>query len=124
MPPEPPPTRGNKGYFHGAPLELLLEHLPDYLAVEKHKKDIFWTKFNPVWDEVFPRLAEGSDELQELEDLEESYKEEKEEVKAANERERKTKGRRKGVFRPHPQTSERLNQLRAQAADEVVFFFL
>ncbi|KAJ7811820.1 hypothetical protein B0H14DRAFT_3479436 [Mycena olivaceomarginata] len=119
MPPEPPPTRGNKGYFHGAPLELLLEHLPDYLAVEKHKKDIFWTKFNPVWDEVFPRLAEGSDELQELEDLEESYKEEKEEVKAANERERKTKGRRKGMFRPHPQTSERLNQLRAQAADEV-----
>jgi hypothetical protein len=58
-------SRGNPGYFHGAPLDFLLKHLPLYLATPSQKKDAdFWRIFNPEWDEQYPSL--DSTELEEL----------------------------------------------------------
>ncbi|KAJ7796030.1 hypothetical protein B0H14DRAFT_2620363 [Mycena olivaceomarginata] len=110
-------TRGNKGHFHGDPLEFLLENLPDYLALAPHKKGSFWDTFFPAWDAKYPKLE--SDELrEELEREEAAYKAECEELKAANENEVRKRGRRKAVLQDFPATSDRLNELRACDAEQ------
>jgi hypothetical protein len=119
-------TCGNKGHFHGDPLEFLLENLPDYLALAPHKKGSFWDTFFPAWDAKYPKLE--SDELrEELEREEAAYKAECEELKAANENEVRKRGRRKAVLQDFPATSDRLNELRACDAEQsvriIIFYF-
>ncbi|KAJ7681546.1 hypothetical protein B0H14DRAFT_2655209 [Mycena olivaceomarginata] len=57
------------------------------------------------------------DEKEELKDLEESYKDEKKATQKGNQEQKKKKGCRKAVLKPLPQTSKRLNELRARGAD-------
>ncbi|KAJ7302480.1 hypothetical protein DFH08DRAFT_826653 [Mycena albidolilacea] len=98
--------RGNKGHFHGEPLSFLNDSLPLYLSTAPNKKEVFWSKFFPEWDEKYPKL--DSEELEEeLKEEERLHKAETERVKAANQEEAK----------PYPVTSAWLNELRARAAD-------
>ncbi|KAJ7784058.1 hypothetical protein B0H14DRAFT_3507022 [Mycena olivaceomarginata] len=106
---------GKPAYFFGEPLKILTDFLPLYLSTAANKKEDFWTQFNPVWVEAYKELDE--DEKEELEDLEESYKDEKKATQEENQEQKKKKGRRKAVLKPLPQTSERLNELRAHGAD-------
>jgi hypothetical protein len=117
-----PPGRGQKGYFQGAPLKILLQQLPDYLATASHQKQNFWTKFYPVWTAAYEKL--DPDDEQELADLEASYKEEVDSVQEYNKLEKKKRGRRKAknVLKAYPCTSDRLDELRARGADEAVSF--
>ncbi|KAJ7673498.1 hypothetical protein B0H14DRAFT_2656893 [Mycena olivaceomarginata] len=73
------------------------------------------TDFFPAWDEKYPTLE--STERKELEEEEESYQAEIDSVKKTNAEEVAKRGRRKAAIQPHPATSERLNELRARAAD-------
>jgi hypothetical protein len=118
--------RGNKGHFHGEPLSFLNDSLPLYLSTAPNKKEVFWSKFFPEWDEKYPKL--DSEELEEeLKEEERLHKAETERVKAANQEEAKVRGRRKAVLQPYPATSAWLNELRARAADSTVrepFFIL
>ncbi|KAJ7304806.1 hypothetical protein DFH08DRAFT_976586 [Mycena albidolilacea] len=108
--------RGNKGHFHGEPLSFLNDSLPLYLSTAPNKKEVFWSKFFPEWDEKYPKL--DSEELEEeLKEEERLHKAETERVKAANQEEAKVRGRRKAVLQPYPATSAWLNELRARAAD-------
>jgi hypothetical protein len=111
-------SRGNPGYFHGAPLNFLLKHLPLYLSTPPHKKDAdFWKIFDPQWDEEYPSL--NSDELGELTSEESAYEAEKEAVKRENKRELKRKGRKAKLLRL-PLPGDRLCELRARSADRKV----
>ncbi|KAJ7742091.1 hypothetical protein B0H14DRAFT_2637705 [Mycena olivaceomarginata] len=66
-------ARGNKGFFFGAPLQLLQKHLLDYLALQQ--KEFFWKTFWPEWDDTYPEL--DTDKLQqELADEEKAFQEE------------------------------------------------
>ncbi|KAJ7325824.1 hypothetical protein DFH08DRAFT_968467 [Mycena albidolilacea] len=85
-----PPGRGQKGYFQGALLKILLQQLPDYLATASHQKQNFWTKFYPVWTAAYEKL--DPDDEQELADLEASYKEEVDSVQEYNKLEKKKGG--------------------------------
>lgn len=112
-------ARGNKGHFHGDPLEFLLENLPDYLALAPNKKVSFWDTFFPAWDAKYPKLE--SDELrEELKREEAAYKVECEELKVANENKVRKRGRRKAVLQDFPATSDRLNELCARNAEQSV----
>jgi hypothetical protein len=111
-------SRGNPGYFHGAPLNFLLQHLPLYLATPSQKKDAdFWRIFNPEWDELYPSL--DSTEREELDSEEKAYEEEKQTVREQNARERKKRGR-KAKFVRLPLPGARLCELRARSADRKV----
>jgi hypothetical protein len=54
-------ARSNKGFFFGAPLKLLLKHLPEYLSTGTKQKAKFWNSFWPEWDGAYPEL--NTDEL-------------------------------------------------------------
>jgi transketolase len=112
------PARGNKGYFHGDPVIFLNDYVARYIATAPNQKEKFWTDFFPDWDEKYPTL--NSTEEEELKDEEENYKAEIDTVKQANTEEVAKRGRRKATVQPHPATSERLNELRARAADRGV----
>jgi hypothetical protein len=114
-------ARGNKGYFFGAPLQLLQKHLPQYL--KETRKDKFWSTFFPAWDTAFPTM-DDDDERKELADEEVAFKEETARVKEENAAARKKSGRRKAVLLPLPFTTPRLDELRARAADRSVCYFI
>jgi hypothetical protein len=115
-------VRGNKGFFFGAPLELLKKHLPQYLSTPKTQKADFWKTFWPEWDDAYPAL--DSDELrQELLDAEDAFLEATECVKAKNSAAAKGKNRRKVKFTKLPAPSTRTNELRARGSDHGVRIF-
>jgi hypothetical protein len=95
-------ARSNKGFFFGKPLQLLEQHLPNYL--EESKKAKFWVVFFPAWDTAYPALNDD-DELQELRDEEEAFKEETDRVKAENASAIQKTSCRKTNLQPLPSTS-------------------
>ncbi|KAF7361557.1 hypothetical protein MSAN_01189300 [Mycena sanguinolenta] len=107
-------ARGNKGFFHGSPLQFLQDHVPAYLGTLPQKKEDFWADFFLAWDEKYPQL--NSNELEELEAEETSYAARLQEVKDYNKQEKQRKGRRKAILRPFPLPGEQLNELRARGA--------
>jgi hypothetical protein len=110
-------ARGNKGFFFGAPLQLLRKHLPDYLS--SPQKDKFWKTFWPEWDNAYPEL--DTDELrQELADAEKAFIEETARVKAKNVAARKKTSHRKAKHANLPSPSATLNELRARGSDHAV----
>jgi transketolase len=110
--------RGNKGHFHGDPLDFLNGYIGQYIATAANAKENFWTDFFPAWDEKYPTLE--STERKELEEEEESYQAEIDSMKKTNVEEVAKRGRRKAAIQLHPATSERLNELRVRAADRGV----
>jgi hypothetical protein len=109
---------GNKGHFHGAPLDFLQEHAPRYISTATNAKEVFWTSFFPAWDEKY--LTLHSAEQEELVEEEANYKAEIKRVKEQNSAAVRKHGRAKAVVQPHPASSERLNELRARGAKRVV----
>lgn len=73
---------GNKGHFHGAPLDFLQEHAPRYISTAPNAKETFWTSFFPAWDEKYLTLDSAGQE--ELDEEEAKYKAEIKRVKAQN----------------------------------------
>ncbi|KAJ7821080.1 hypothetical protein B0H14DRAFT_2599446 [Mycena olivaceomarginata] len=109
-------ARGNKGFFFGAPLKLLLKHLPEYLSTGTKQKAKFWNSFWPEWDGAYPEL--NTDELrQELEDAEKKFLKATAHVKKKNLAATKGKSRRKAKLTKLPSPSTRLNELRARGSD-------
>jgi hypothetical protein len=114
-------ARGNKGYFFGAPLQLLEQHLPKYL--KETRKEEFWATFFPAWDTAFPALVDD-DERKELADEEQAFKEETARVKDENSAAIKKTSRRKAILQPLPSTTPRLDELRARGAECSVHYFI
>jgi hypothetical protein len=108
--------RGNKGHFHGAPLDFLNGYIAQYIATTANAKESLWTDLFPAWDEKYPTLK--STERKELEEEDVNYQAEIDRVKQANTEELAKRGHRKAAVQPHP--SEQLNKLRAHAADRGV----
>jgi transketolase len=101
--------RGNKGHFHGAPLDFLNGYITQYISTAANAKESFWTDFFQAWDEKYPTLE--STERKELEEEEENYQAEIDRVKKANAEEVAKRGHRKAAIQPHPAPSEQLSEL-------------
>ncbi|KAJ7319447.1 hypothetical protein DFH08DRAFT_819378 [Mycena albidolilacea] len=106
---------GNKGHFHGAPLDFLNGYITQYISTAANAKKSFWTDFFLEWDEKYPTLE--STEQKELEEEEENYQAEIDRVKTANTEEVAKQGHCKAAIQPHPVPSKQLSELRAHAAD-------
>ncbi|KAF8194498.1 hypothetical protein K438DRAFT_1969110 [Mycena galopus ATCC 62051] len=98
--------RGNRGHFHGEPLEFLL----GYVSLN------FWTDFDPAWDTAYPKIT--PEEMGELEEEEANLADAITNTRALNEQVLKGKSRRKAVILPIPIPGARLCELRACAVDE------
>ncbi|KAF8195154.1 hypothetical protein K438DRAFT_1968484 [Mycena galopus ATCC 62051] len=109
-------TCGNRGYFHGEPLEFLLGYVPQYLALSAHKKKDFWMDFDTAWNTAYPKIT--PEEMGELEEEEANLADAITNTRALNEQALKGKSRRKAVILLIPIPGARLCELRARAADK------
>jgi hypothetical protein len=113
-------ARGNKGFFFGAPLQLLRKHLPEYLI--SRQKNKLWKVFWPEWDSTYPML--DTDKLQqELGNEEKAFLEATTCIKEQNMAATKGKLCRKAKHAKLPSTSAQLDELCARASDHAVHIF-
>jgi hypothetical protein len=66
-----PKKRGNKGYFQGAPLEMLESFFPKYRDTLGSRQE-FWAEFNGEWETAYPRKLTSA-EWKEIENIKKKH---------------------------------------------------